>query len=246
MLLTVFENAFLLRSIGWAIANSFWQAGLLWLIYRLVVASERNVASLVKYHLGISLLLSSFTWFIVTAVENYRLLSNADPLLEIHLAKAWMPGLASFNQSLPYLSIAYLLLLGLYSGRFFTHLFRNCSLQRTRLSKAPIDIRLFSEKTALLLGIKRKIQVWVSDLVDVPSVTGFIKPVILLPAAIINHLSIQQTEAIILHELAHVKRNDYLINLVQSVIELVLYFNPFVSLLVRRSGWSGSIVVTTG
>jgi hypothetical protein len=56
---------------------------------------------------------------------------------------------------------------------------------------------------------------------------GFFKPAILLPLAAFNNLSIQQIEAILLHELAHIRRNDYLLNLIQCVIDTLLFFNPF-------------------
>ena len=63
--------------------------------------------------------------------------------------------------------------------------------------------------------------------VDTPMMIGFFKPVILLPLATMNHLSVQQFEAILLHELAHIRRNDYLLNLLQSVVDTILFFNPF-------------------
>jgi hypothetical protein len=63
--------------------------------------------------------------------------------------------------------------------------------------------------------------------VDTPLTLGFWKPVILLPMAAVNHLSIEQTETVILHELYHIKRNDYAVNLLIAVIDLLLFFNPF-------------------
>jgi beta-lactamase regulating signal transducer with metallopeptidase domain len=101
----------------------------------------------------------------------------------------------------------------LYSVQFIQNLLANRNLQKAGLTKASIDFRLFTTHTAIHLGIKRKVQVWISSLVDVPSVTGFIKPIILLPAALVNQLSVRQVEAILIHELAHIKRNDYIINL---------------------------------
>ena len=81
------------------------------------------------------------------------------------------------------------------------------------------------------MGISRKVSVWISQHIDVPATIGFIKPVILIPFASLNNLSGDQLEAIILHELSHIKRNDYLINIMVAVIETILFFNPFVVLL---------------
>src|SRR5205823_1023949 len=65
-------------------------------------------------------------------------------------------------------------------------------------------------------------------LVSSPVTIGYLKPIILLPVAALNHLSTAQVEAVLLHELSHIRRYDYLINLIVSVIHTLLYFNPFV------------------
>jgi bla regulator protein blaR1 len=152
------------------------------------------------------------------------------PIQEV-AADYWLLKFEYINNALPYFSFTYLVVLSFYTVRFVKQLCVNRILQKAGLSKAPLDFRLFTSQTAIHLGITKKIQVWISARVDVPSVSGFIKPVILLPAAIVSQLSIKQVEAILLHELAHVKRNDYLINLLQSFVELIMFFNPFVFLL---------------
>ena len=62
---------------------------------------------------------------------------------------------------------------------------------------------------------------------------GALKPVILLPIATINYLTTEQVETILLHELAHIKRHDYLLNIFQTIAETILFFNPFVWLISR-------------
>jgi len=64
--------------------------------------------------------------------------------------------------------------------------------------------------------------------VAVPTVVGAFKPVVLLPARIFTGLSEEQVEALIAHELAHVARNDYLVNIVQSLVEVLLFYHPAV------------------
>ncbi|MEP7277121.1 MAG: M56 family metallopeptidase, partial [Bacteroidota bacterium] len=63
---------------------------------------------------------------------------------------------------------------------------------------------------------------------DTPQVIGFLKPVILIPAACLANLSMEQVEAVLLHELVHIKRNDYLTNLLIASVEILFFFNPFV------------------
>ena len=227
MPVTFFYNAYFLQSLGWALANSFWQAGILWIIYAVIIGCNKKLSAAVKYHLSISLLLTSFIWFVFTLLQNYQLLlidNNA-------LIKSWLTKFQQLNAALPYLSVTYFVMLAFYIVRFMNHYFKLRFISVYGLLKPPVDIRIFTFNTALHLGITKKVTVWLSAHVDVPSVTGFIKPIILLPAAVINNLSIEQLNAILVHELAHIKRNDYLFNFFQSIIALVLFFNPFAILL---------------
>jgi beta-lactamase regulating signal transducer with metallopeptidase domain len=83
------------------------------------------------------------------------------------------------------------------------------------------------ERLRKQLHIVRRIAVVEATAIG-PAVLGALRPVLLLPAAIIAELSAECLEAIIAHELAHIRRHDYLVNLVQMLIEAVLFFNPAV------------------
>ena len=83
------------------------------------------------------------------------------------------------------------------------------------------------------MGIRREVRVWLSSRVRVPVTLGFLKPVILIPFATPNHLTLPQVEAVLLHELAHIKRNDYLLHLGVTVLEVLFFFNPFSRWLIR-------------
>jgi len=76
------------------------------------------------------------------------------------------------------------------------------------------------------LRIKRSVKLLESRLVTIPSVTGFFKPVILVPVGLLNNIPQDQVEAILLHELAHIRRSDYAVNLMQTFIEILFFFNP--------------------
>lgn len=67
-----------------------------------------------------------------------------------------------------------------------------------------------------------------STLTDVPATLGWLKPVVLLPPAALTGLSVEQIEAIVAHELAHITRRDYLVNLLQTVAETVMFYHPVV------------------
>ena len=78
------------------------------------------------------------------------------------------------------------------------------------------------------MRIARPVAIVSSIRVSVPVIVGHVKPVIVLPAAVLSGLSVSQLEAILAHELAHVRRHDYLVNLVQTVIETLLFYHPAV------------------
>lgn len=78
------------------------------------------------------------------------------------------------------------------------------------------------------IGISRRIRVVVSEHISVPGVVGCIWPTLLLPASMISGISTDDLRAILAHELAHIRRYDYLVNFYQMVIEAVFFFNPAV------------------
>ena len=83
-------------------------------------------------------------------------------------------------------------------------------------------------RIAASLGLARRIHVVDSSLVDTPTVIGWMKPVILLPIAAFAGLSSSQIDAILAHELAHIRRHDFLVNLLQTLTETVLFYHPAV------------------
>lgn len=228
MLLTVFEKYIFLQSLGWGIANSLWQAALLFILYKFVITAGKQLSSLFRYHFSLMLLFVSFTWFIATVIQNYFAILHAGTG---SAALNWLNMSENFTRSLQWLSVAYFIVLGVHLVSFIKKLQSLFLLKNSDFVKAPVDIRLFTEQTAFHLGIHKKVSIWLSEKAGVPSVIGFFKPVILLPVSAVNNLTAAQAEAIILHELAHIRRNDYLINFVQCCIEMILFFNPFAKLL---------------
>lgn len=76
------------------------------------------------------------------------------------------------------------------------------------------------------IGVRRPVRLLASRRVEVPSVIGAFKPVVLLPLSVLSGLPPRDVELIIAHELAHVRRHDYLVNLLQAVVETVLFYHP--------------------
>ena len=232
-----------LQALGWAIAGSLWQMALLWTIYQLCFGVWRNIGASLKTLAATLLQFAGFVWFLSSLVSHYWLIkmtphtaalsgasyegvsSGHSPLYYVNHALAWS------EHYLPYLSGAYLLVLGFLLVRVFKA-YRHVQAVRTEgLSRIDPQWRVYVQELAYRIGIRRDIRVWLSDRIDIPATMGYLKPLILLPIASFNHLSPEQVEAILLHELAHIKRHDYLLNLVITVVDTVLFFNPFAQLI---------------
>lgn len=104
-------------------------------------------------------------------------------------------------------------------------------IQRIKHHKVHAPDALWTNRMkelARTLGVKVPVRLLESELVKVPLVAGFLKPIILVPIGLLANLPAGQVEAILLHELAHIRRRDFLVNLAQSFAEILFFFNPAV------------------
>ncbi len=234
----LFQSAFL-KALGWSLLDSLWQVGILWLVYVLLTANGKKFKSGQKHSLALFSLAGGAIWFLITLISHfYRLVDgaalmvNASDTSETGALAISITSLFSYIEPvLPFLSIAYLSAIVYLFVRLYRQYYITQKLFSAGLHKANPELRVFLKYIAARMGIKKEVSIWFSDLVDTPLTIGFWKPVILLPLAVINHLSIQQAEAIILHELNHIRRNDYFVNLLIACMDIILFFNPFVRIL---------------
>ncbi len=235
---TMLQHSVFLQALGSAILNSLWQGFICWAVYDIIVVSYKSASSAFKNRLSTVFIFVSFFWFFVTLLSH--LLSPADlsPIIASAHSNQQISGSHSLEQVLafavktvPYLSVAYIILLFVLMIKLISSIRHVYFISKNGLSFPPQQLQQFASKVANQINITRKLSLWVSHHIDVPATIGFIKPVILIPIASINSLSNEQLEAIILHELSHIKRNDYRLNLLLSIIDTVLFFNPFILLL---------------
>jgi len=224
------SQANFLQSLGWAIINSLWQLALLWVIYQMIISVFTKAKPASKSTLAASLLMTGFAWFIYTFFLAYTSGNTNGTVFTITsnaTANNWI------QRSLPYTSIVYLALL-IFPLLRFTKNYRYVQvIRRYGLSKIDPSWRIFVNELAQRMGIRKPVHIWVSEWVSSPVTIGYLKPVILVPLAAINHLSPAQMEAILLHELSHIRRFDYLVNFIINCIRVVLYFNPFAKAFIR-------------
>ncbi|MDE3142707.1 MAG: M56 family metallopeptidase [Bacteroidota bacterium] len=243
-----FHSPFL-QALGYAIANSLWQMALVWILFSFVHIILKPVAAN-KYRLGIAAQLTGFIWFIITlqfyfnkcsdAFANNSSLYHASDIAIIFpetthsFSSVILNVLIKAEQLLPFLSFAYLLLLGVLLIRWTNQYYRTQFIRSKGLQEIDEQWKQFVERIAEQLHIYNKIEIYVSELINSPLTIGFVKPIILVPLASINHLTVPQLEAVLLHEMAHIKRYDYLLNIIISVVETTLFFNPFTQLISKH------------
>jgi beta-lactamase regulating signal transducer with metallopeptidase domain len=225
-----FYQSNLLQSLGWAIADSLWQMSLLWIVYQLIVAPVFKYKPPAKHLAAVTALFAGSIWFLISFFQ--RLDSN-----ETFTTALVSPARNMFSLSkylitlLPYFSFAYLTVLILLLIRLGLNI---ASTQKLKVELTPsIEWQHVVNRLTQQMGLSRDVFIYLSTQISVPSTIGFLKPVILLPVASLNHLSAAQMEAVIMHEIAHIRRNDYVVNLMVALVETILFFNPFAHLLTK-------------
>jgi beta-lactamase regulating signal transducer with metallopeptidase domain len=141
---------------------------------------------------------------------------------------------AAVEPKLPWLVAFWLLGVVLCSTRPICGIWFQWHLRRCGLSPVPEVVTQTLAGLVRRMGITRAVQIVQSSLVSVPLVAGYLRPLILLPACVVTGMTPEQLEAVLAHELAHVRRHDYLINALQVLAETVLYYHPAVWWISRR------------
>ena len=236
------KTAHILDSLGWAVTHSLWQGALAALaIFIFRATTKDNQANL---RCGFELLALGFCFaaFIVNFALNILAPISPAPvmpaLVEIFNGATALPvdtainGSAvpisgqSFTRYTPLLGVMWCFGFILLATRYTIGFAMTRRLRTKGLSPAP---RHWQDKFRVLVlnsGIYSSVSLHISNRVTAPVTLGFLKPVVLVPASFFSGLPSEQIEAILMHEIAHIRRHDYLINLFQTAIKTVLFFHP--------------------
>jgi beta-lactamase regulating signal transducer with metallopeptidase domain len=221
----ILQSGFL-QALAYALLNSIWQMGLLWLavvfIFRIFKLSSSQ-----KFTVAFTAQVFGFSFFIFTLLGNYN---NEQPLSVLNLTNISYINNASgfFNYIMPFIAILYLIFFVWHIVKFiFSYRLTQNLRSSSNLIKMPAVNRVFVEELTSVFSLHKKVKIYISKTIRCPLTIGFFKPLILIPLAAVNYLTKEQMEAVILHELAHIKRADYLFYLLQCVMEKVFFFNIF-------------------
>lgn len=233
---------------GWTVLHALWQAtliaGLLWVVFYL----GRKWRPEYRYWLGMAALLLQVGWSGATFVEHLpvesstaiAVWSSASSAAPAVVAPAIAVPIISESLSipdflqlrlapyLPYFALAWLIGLSLVATRFGIGLYQVRQLRTHGVSPVPASIDQLFRSILQRTRTGRRVALALSDRIDGPLLLGQLKPLILVPGSLVTQLSTEELEAVLLHELAHLRRYDYFWNLVQSTIECLFHFHPAV------------------
>ncbi len=231
-------SAEMIQLLGSALVHFIWQGAALAVFLLITVALTRNPR--IRYTLGVLTLvlmalcpLATYVFFqrapvavstpaatlesptIAPAISNMTVaLNTAAPVTSFDLLTClvwiWSAGVCLFG-------------VRAFGGWVMLHKLRQTAQEA--ISPAFVDrCRRLQQR----IGVTALVRYAYSEMVEAPAVLGWFRPVVLIPLSAMSGLSLEQLEAIIAHELAHVRRYDALVNLFQIAIETILFYHPAV------------------
>jgi bla regulator protein BlaR1 len=235
-------TSILINALGQAIFESVGQALLVYVTLQVLVQLFPGITSKYKYnanYLGLTIICC---WFIGNllkiylhnaAISNYAMLTPASKLIfgEKHTLSLLQQAESFITQYAKYIVGLYMIGLILQAIKLtggFVHIHyirkqKNLQTDASWTNKA--------QEICRNLKVVKTVSLYFSEHISIPLTIGYLKPIIIFPLALINNLDNNQVEAILMHELSHIKRHDYLLNILQCIMETILCFNPFVWLI---------------
>ena len=235
-----------LESLGWTLVHFCWQAAAIALVYWLTDAVLRKARSQTRYVLALATMLLMLISALATfAYEETRgdaaLSSSPDAFSSPAMAAIGSslsglktagtttpPVLLPLSRFMPWLDVAWLLGVACLSTRTIGGWWLIHRLRRSMVLKAPEAVYANFVCLCERLGITRQVSLYISHHIQGPLTIGVVRSVVIVPASALMALSPEQLEAVLAHELAHVRRADYLWNLIQTMVETLLFFHPAV------------------
>lgn len=229
----------LVAAIGWTLVHFVWQGALLGCVVAVLLTALRNARPETRYAVACLGLLLCLTWPAVdlalllkaggSAAGGTLMPGGADAVVAGPAAAGLLPWL---GQNLGWIVALWASCAGALSLRMVVGL-----LWIGRAARLESQDPVWQERLARLAercGLDRVVRLQVVDGLASPITAGWWRPVVLVPASLVAGMPPHLLEALLAHELGHVRRHDYLVNLLQNVIETLLFYHPAVWWLSRR------------
>jgi beta-lactamase regulating signal transducer with metallopeptidase domain len=253
----------LIQAVGWALLHFLWQGALVGGLAAAALLLLRRSAADVRYVVAAIALTLMATLPVVTGVQAWRSATAAAHVPSNDVVSAAPPTAAAtplpepgsepsttacaseacsatvlssdrVERWLPMVVVVWMAGVAFLALRLAGGWLRIYRMRTHGAIPAEAALQAVVRRLARTLHLSRTVTLLQSAAVDVPTVIGWLKPVVLLPVSAFAGLSPLQVEAILAHELAHIRRHDYIVNLLQSLLEMLLFYHPAVWWLSRR------------
>jgi beta-lactamase regulating signal transducer with metallopeptidase domain len=240
-----FVRSALVEPLGLALLHFVWQGAVISAIAAAALALLRRSAPQARYLVGCLALAAMFVapvgtvWLLMAAHEagdSASGLATATPLavapfglVSEPLATGLAPASDQWTDLESWLPVAVMLWslgVALMTVRLLRGWWQVSRLRRRINGPLPAEVRAVIERLARQMGVTRPITSAESARIEVPTVVGWWHPLLLVPASSLTGLPPVHLEAILAHEIAHIRRLDYLVNLAQSVVETLFFYHP--------------------
>jgi beta-lactamase regulating signal transducer with metallopeptidase domain len=219
--------------LGWTLVHFLWQGTALAVLFaavcRLAAQAARARHAMACATLVTMVAAPAVTWFMIGGPAVHTVgatvaRTDGAPLV----AAGGALGSAPMETLLPWLAMAWVAGAIGFSLRLAGGWLSTARLRSGGARRAPEEWERTLHRLTRKMEIGVPVRLVVSSRVDVPAVLGWLRPVVLVPMGALTGLPAEHVEALLIHELAHIRRNDYLINLLQGVAEALLFYHPAV------------------
>ena len=236
----------LVNATGWALVHFLWQGCVIAVLFWLICVFSRDENARLRYWSGLgayllslATVISTFKIYYQPAVDFSGKLLAPEPVNPFIVMSGATPDLwtalqVGIEPSLPFVVALWSMGTLLMASKILVGWSRTRRLVKEGVSPIPLEVQRSLDSLLETLALSQAVRVLRSSLVKVPMVVGLFKPVILLPASVLAGMPQSQLEMVIAHELGHIKRLDYLFNLLQLFVETLLYYHPAIRWMARR------------
>jgi beta-lactamase regulating signal transducer with metallopeptidase domain len=249
-----FSGEAIIRALSWTLLHSLWQGILLSFVAGAIMLLTKKAKPLLRYNLLATSLILFIVGVAVTFINQLKptliVESNLKQILPINRiefsenlvvntvqSSAIIQTINFINTNAIWIVSIWLLIIVIKFIRLSSGFYNIYQLKHRRVSSPSEYWNKRITELCQQLKINKKVALLQSGIVTIPSVIGYFKPVILFPAAMLTALPVHEVEAILIHELGHIRRNDFVVNMLQNIVEIVFFFNPAIM-------WVSSLIKT--
>ncbi len=228
----------LVAALGWTLLDFLWQGALIGFATACALVLLHNARPQLRYLVACSALLLCLAWPAAELFQRLGVAGASDAAARwssLGTAPGLAPGLewvAAMQDKLAWIVVTWAVCAAALALRMAAGVLWIERASRSRRADAQWQARL--GELAIRFGVTRKVGLRIVDGLESPLTAGWLRPVVLVPASLVTGMPPQLLEALLAHEMAHVKRFDYLVNLGQNVIETLLFYHPAVWWISRR------------